>query len=82
MAQLAELETYYRTPKAIRVRTRAQMIWLSAEQHFVPHPIAAIVRKDEQTVRRWIRRYQAKGVRGVCEIVWCMGFWGCFIALL
>ena len=63
--QLAELDTCYRTTKSIRVRTRAQMILLSAEQHLVPHQIAAIVRKDEQTVRRWIRRYQAEGVAGL-----------------
>jgi transposase len=40
------------------------MILLSAEQPLVPHQIAAIVRKDEQTVRRWLRRYQAEGGAG------------------
>jgi transposase len=64
-AQLAELDTCYRATKSIRVRTRAQMILLSAEQHLVPHQIASIVRKDEQTVRRWIRRYQAEGLTGL-----------------
>jgi hypothetical protein len=64
-AQLAELATCYRTTQSIRVRTRAQMILLSAEQHLVPHQIASIVRKDEQTVRRWLRRYQAEGVAGL-----------------
>jgi len=64
-AQLAELATCYRTTQSIRVRTRAQMILLSAEQHLVTHQIASIVRKDEQTVRRWLRRYQAEGVAGL-----------------
>ena len=64
-AQLTELDSCYRTTKSIRVRTRAQMILLSAEQHLVPHQIASIVRKDEQTVRRWLRRYQAEGVAGL-----------------
>jgi transposase len=64
-AQLAELDTCYRTTKAIRIRTRAQMILLSVEQRLVPHQIASLGRKDEQTVRRWIRRYQAEGLTGL-----------------
>jgi transposase len=64
-AQLAELATCYRTTQSIRVRTRAQIILLSAEQHLVPHQIASIVRKYEQTVRRWLRRYQAEGGAGL-----------------
>ena len=63
--QLTELDSCYRTTTSIRARTRAQRILLSAEQHLVPHQIASIVRKDEQTVRRWIRRYQAEGVIGL-----------------
>jgi transposase len=64
-AQVAEWDPCYRTTKSIRVRTRAQMILLSGEQRLVPHQIASIVRKDEQTVRRWIRRYQAEGPAGL-----------------
>jgi len=64
-AQLTELDSCYRTTKSIRVRTRAQMILLSAKQHLVPHQIASIVHKDEQTARRWLRRYQAEGVAGL-----------------
>jgi transposase len=41
------------------------MILVSAEQRLVPHQIAAIARKEEQTVRRWLRRYQAEGVTGL-----------------
>lgn len=64
-AQVAELDTCYRTTKSIRVRTRAQMILLSGEKQLVPPQIASLVRKDEQTVRRWIRRYQAEGLVGL-----------------
>ena len=59
-----QLDACYRTTKSIRIRMRAQMILLSAERPLVPHQIASIVRKDEQTVRRWLRRYQAEGVAG------------------
>ena len=41
------------------------MILLSGENRLVPHPIASIVRKDEQTVRRWLRRYHAEGLAGL-----------------
>lgn len=41
------------------------MILLSGEEQLVPHQIASIVRKEEQTVRRWIRRYQAEGLTGL-----------------
>lgn len=62
--QLEELDACYRTTASIRVGTRAQMMLLSAEHHLVPAAIAAIVRQDEQTVRRWIKRYQAEGLTG------------------
>lgn len=54
---IAELDELYRTTRDVRVRTRAQMILLAGEQPRLPHEIAAIVRKDEQTVRRWLKRY-------------------------
>jgi transposase len=63
--QLAEVDNCYRMTRSIRVRTRAQMVLLSAEQHLVPHQSTSVVRKDEQTVRRWIRRYQAEGIAGL-----------------
>jgi hypothetical protein len=37
----------------VRLRTRAQMVLLAAEQGLVAAEIAPIVRKDEETVRRW-----------------------------
>jgi transposase len=63
--QIAELDRLYHSAKSMRVRTRAQMILLSAELQLVPHQIASIVRRDEQTVRRWIKRYQAEGAAGL-----------------
>lgn len=63
--QLAELDKLYRSTKDVRLRSRAQMILLAAEQKLVAHQIAAIVRTDEQTVRRWMKRYMAEGIEGL-----------------
>ena len=62
--RLAALEELYRTPKA-RLRTRAQMVLLAAEQGLTASEIAEIVRQSEETVRRWLKRYQAEGVEGL-----------------
>jgi transposase len=64
-AQLAELDHLYRTTHDVRVRTRAQMVLLNAERGLVAAEIAAIVRQDEQTVRRWLARYRAEGAAGL-----------------
>lgn len=64
-AALAEVDELYRTTRAVRLRTRAQMILLAAEQHLSAAAIAAIVRDSEETVRRWLKRYQAEGVEGL-----------------
>lgn len=63
--QLAALDELYRTTKDVRLRTRAQMMLLAAEQKLVAPEIAAIVRTDEQTVRRWMKRYVAEGIEGL-----------------
>ena len=62
---IAELDDLYRTTRDVRVRTRAQMVLLAGEQGLLAHEIATIVRKDEQTVRRWLKRYMAEGVNGL-----------------
>ena len=62
---IAELDHLYRTAPNMQVRTRAQMVLLSGEQGMVAHEIAAIVRKGEQTVRRWLKRYLAEGINGL-----------------
>ena len=54
--ELIELDELYRTTKLARLRTRAQTILLAAEQQLTAPQIAKIVRKDDQTVRNWLRR--------------------------
>ena len=63
--QLQGLDELYRTTKDVRIQQRAQMILLAAERNMVACEIAAIVRKDEQTVRRWLKRYVAEGIEGL-----------------
>jgi transposase len=63
--QHTELDSLYRTTKAPRLRTRAQMILLSAEQGLKVPQIAAIVRESEATVLRWLKRYVAEGIEGL-----------------
>ena len=63
--QLQALEELYRTTKDVRLRTRAQMMLLAAEKGLTAPAIAAIVRDDEQTVRRWMKRYVAEGIEGL-----------------
>lgn len=65
--QLSELDALYHTTRDVRVRTRAQMILLAAERDLVAAEIAAIVRQSEETVRRWLVRYQAEGIAGLSD---------------
>lgn len=65
LEQIAALDELYRTTKDVRLRTRAQMILLAAEKKLVAHEIAELVRADEQTVRRWMKRYLAEGIEGL-----------------
>jgi transposase len=63
--ELAALETLYRTTRIVRLRTRAQMVLLALEQRLAAPAIAAVVREDEETVRRWLKRYRAEGIAGL-----------------
>lgn len=65
--QLAELDHVYRTAREGRVRIRALMVLLAAERGMVAAQIAAVVREHEQTVRRWLVRYQSAGVVGLAD---------------
>jgi transposase len=65
--QLSELDHLYHTTPDPRVRIRALMILLAAERHLVAAEIAAIVRQHEETVRRWLARYEAEGVAGLAD---------------
>jgi transposase len=49
------------------MRTRAQMVLLSTEQDMTAQEIGQIVRKNDQTVRRWIKRYNAEGINGLSD---------------
>lgn len=64
-AQRSELDAMYRHTKDPRLRTRAQMVLLAAEQQRKVPEIAIIVRESEVTVQRWLKRYLAEGVEGL-----------------
>jgi transposase len=63
--QSKELDHLYRTTKDPRLRTRAQMVFLAADQGLKVPQIAAIVRESEATVLRWLKRYRAEGLNGL-----------------
>jgi transposase len=63
--QTEHLDRLYRTTKVPRLRTRAQMIWLAAEQRLKVAQIARIVRASEATGLRWLKRYRAEGLEGL-----------------
>lgn len=63
--QKAELEALYRKAEVPRVRTRAQMVLLSAEKGLIADEIAEIVRESAVTVLRWLHRYSAEGIEGL-----------------
>ena len=63
-----ELEDLYHTTKDVRIRIRAQMILLAIDHNYVPQQIAEIVRKNDQTVRTWIKRFNAEGISGLNDI--------------
>src|SRR5829696_2112852 len=68
-AQLEELDHVYRTAREGRLRIRALMVLLAAERGMVAAEIAAVVRQDEETVRRWLLRYEAEGLAGLADVV-------------
>jgi len=63
--QVDALAELYRTTHNVRLRTRAQMVLLAAEQDLGVGEIAAIVRECENTVRCWLKRYSAQGIAGL-----------------
>jgi hypothetical protein len=63
--QTNELSQLYRTTRDVRLRTRAQMILLAAEQGMSAPGIAAVVRESDQTVCNWLKRYAAEGIEGL-----------------
>ncbi len=65
--ELAALDQRSHSTRDVRLRTRAQIVLLAAEQRLVASQIAAIVRTAEETVRRWLKRYQAEGIDGLAD---------------
>jgi len=65
--QIVELEQLYRKTEVPRVRTRAQMVLLSAEKGLKAEEIADIVRESSVTVLRWLHRYMAEGIQGLMD---------------
>lgn len=64
---IAELDQLYRTTHDVRLRMRAQIILLAAEQGMRAPAIAKVVRSDEETVRSWLKRYLAEGAAGLAD---------------
>jgi transposase len=64
-AEAEALDTLYRTTRQVRLRTRAQIVLLAGEHRLTAPAIARIVREDEQTVRRWLKRWLAEGIAGL-----------------
>jgi len=65
--QILELEQLYRKTEVPRIRTRAQMVLLSAEKKLTADEIADIVRESSVTVLRWLHRYIAEGMQGLLD---------------
>jgi len=65
--QKVELDGLYRKTEVPRVRTRAQMVLLSAEKKLKVDEIADIVRESSVTVLRWLHRYMAEGMQGLLD---------------
>ncbi len=63
--QVEAVAQLYRTTHNVRLRTRAQMVLLAAEQQLGVREIATIVRECEGTVRCWLKRYRTHGIDGL-----------------
>jgi transposase len=63
--ELAALDAMYRHTRNARLRTRVQMILLAIEEKMVASEIARFVRSCEETVRNWIKRFNAEGIEGL-----------------
>ncbi len=64
-AEAEALDTLYRTTRVVRMRTRAQIVLLAGEQRLTAPAIARIVREDEETVRRWLKRWLVERLPGL-----------------
>ena len=64
---IQELDALYQQTRDARLRTRAQMILLAAEEGLIASEIARLVRMAVQSVRNWIKRYNAEGINGLYD---------------
>lgn len=62
---LEALDELYRTTRDVRLRQRTQVVLLAAEKGLVAAEIGGIVRLSEESVRRWLKRYEAEGIEGL-----------------
>lgn len=65
--QLKALDELDQTTKAVRLGHRAQKRLLAAESGLSAPAIGVLVREDEQTVGRWMKRSRAEGLEGLKE---------------
>ena len=65
--EISELDRQYHQTKDVRLRTRIQMILLAAEEQMSAPQIAKLVRMNEQTVRIWLKRFNAEGIIGLAD---------------
>jgi transposase len=65
--EISELDRQYHQTKDVRLRTRIQMILLAAEEQMAAPQIAKLVRMNEQTVRIWLKRFNAEGISGLAD---------------
>lgn len=63
--QIQALDKLYRHSKDGWLRQRAQIVLLAIEQAMVASQIASIIRLNEESVRRWLKRYEAEGIEGL-----------------
>lgn len=65
--QRERLQQMYNQADSPRTRTRVQMVLLSQAGYEVS-AIAAITQQSDETVRRWLHRFEAEGCNGVLEL--------------
>lgn len=65
--EIKALDTLYHQTKDVRLRTRVQMILLAVEEQWQAGQIAKVVRMNDQTVRIWLKRFNAEGIAGLTD---------------
>jgi len=63
--QIKALDELCRHSKDGRLRQRSHIILLAAAQGMMAPQIGSIVRLNEESVRRWLKRYEAEGIEGL-----------------